>query len=1021
MSNLYDESQIRCWFDIMKQNKKLTEVRLIGNNKVASGYFTDVDILLREIKPYLSEYNAYFIINSISPECYGRQQHDKIIVKPKNTTTDSEIIGRDYVFLDLDAHKVAGVNATDEEVERTKQKAREVYRFLKANSFNEPIVIFSANGVHFYLRCALMPTEENNDIIKRFTQAMGMLFSDEYVDIDQKIYNLARIAKIPGTYSRKGSIESKERPQRLCYIVKYPHEQKVNDIEYFKKIADLYPKEDEAKPNRYNNYSTEKFSLDAFIEKHNIPVTHKVQVADGTKYYLEHCLFNEQHKGKDAILFQHNNGAIGYYCFHHSCTGNDWRKVREMYEPDAYAPKPFDPNYRRDFRVKREVQPIVQTAEKGEVWLKMSGIAKPKFDVGDYIPSGVKQIDDLMIGFKRKHVTVWSGYRGCVDCDTEYFNGTEWKKISDYTNGEKVLQYNADGTATLVMPKLYHKIPCDTLTWMHNKLRTINQCVCDDHNLVYVSSKGNIVKRNFGILKNRFTKNGRINGYIIPTFTMNNKGIDWSELEIRMELAISAEGYLFHNRLNKKHRVRINVKHQYKKDELEFLLNALNVKYEKKNYAPKDKDMITYLFYWDKAAKVFPEEWYGMNQEQFKTVYDNITIWDGFKTKGGGYRTTEKKNADFVQFCCASLGYKAHIGIDDRKNKTCYIITFSVRHKRGISLNSDDRNGGCTLAMEEYKTKDGFKYCFTVDSGMLVLRRGDAINITGNCGKSSLLNMLILNGANYGYKSALWTGELDAAEEKSWLYMQAAGKPYNKETKNGFYYTPENICDKIDPWIDKFFWIFNNEYKNNFSQIIGEVRALKKRENIDFIILDNLMTLDIDDLDGDKNDRQKNLMYTLTCLAKELNIHIHIVAHPNKSGTFLRPNNISGSGHIPDLAQNVFILHRINRDFAVNAKDFLTSATIHEIQDSRCSNTIEICKCRDRGSAVDTFIKLYFEPESRRFKDSIAESIIYGWQDELGEISSKNPQISDFQPTVEEQTAKEFEASLSPTGEEAPF
>lgn len=701
MSNLYDEKQIRCWFDIMKQNKKLTEVRLIGNNKVASGYFTDIDVMLREIKPYLAEYNAYFTINSISPECYGRQQHDKIIVKPKNTTTDLEIVGRDYVFLDLDAHKVAGVNATDEEVERTKQKAREVYRFLKANSFNDCIVTFSGNGVHFFIRCALMPTEENNEIIKRFTQAMGMLFSDEYVDIDQKIYNLARIAKIPGTYSRKGSIESKDRPQRLCYIVKYPHEQKVNDIEYFKKIADLYPKEEEAKPNRYNNYSTERFRLDAFIEKHNIPVTRKVQVADGTRYYLEHCLFNEQHKGKDAILFQHNNGAVAYFCYHASCSGNDWHKVREMYEPDAYTPKPFDPNYRKDFRVKREFQPIVQTKEKGEVWLKMSSIAKPKFDVGDYIPSGVKQIDDLIIGFKRKHVTVWSGYRGC--------------------------------------------------------------------------------------------------------------------------------------------------------------------------------------------------------------------------------------------------------------------------------------------------------------------------------GKSSLLNMLILNGANYGYKSALWTGELDATEEKSWLYMQAAGKQCNKETKNGFYYTPESVCDKIDPWIDKYFWIFNNEYGNNFGQILDKARELKRKENIDFIILDNLMTLDIDDMDGDKNDRQKKLMYALTCLAKELNIHIHIVAHPNKSGTFLRPNNISGSGHIPDLAQNVFILHRINRDFAVNAKDFLTSTTIHEIQDSRCTNTIEICKCRDRGSAVDTFIKLYFEPESRRFKDSIAESVIYGWQDDLGEISSTNPRISDFQPTAEEQTAKEFEASLSPTGEEAPF
>lgn len=696
-----DESEVYRFWDIFKPNNELVEIRLIGSNKTASGYFTDPKVMIDAIKPYTDSFNVYFTINRIKPACYGREQRDKIVMKVKNTTSDSEIEAREFVLIDLDAKRLSGVCATKEEATMAYNKGKEVRDFLIQNGFYDPIVVFSSSGIHLYLKCALINSDENTDLIKRFLYSLSMIFSDENVDIDCSVHNAGRVSRLIGSYSCKGSNNDPTRPQRKCRFLHVPDFIKVNNIEYFKKIADLYPKEEESKPNRYNNYSTEKFSLDAFIEKHNIPVTRKVQVADGTRYYLEHCLFNEQHKGKDAVLFQHSNGAVAYFCYHASCSGNDWHKVREMYEPDAYTPKPFDPNYRKDFRVKREFQPIVQTKEKGEVWLKMSGIAKPKFDVGDYIPSGVKQIDDLMIGFKRKHVTVWSGYRGC--------------------------------------------------------------------------------------------------------------------------------------------------------------------------------------------------------------------------------------------------------------------------------------------------------------------------------GKSSLLNMLILNGANYGYKSALWTGELDAAEEKSWLYMQAAGKQYNKETKNGFYYTPESICDKIDPWIDKYFWIFNNEYKNNFNQIMDEVRGLKKRENIDFIILDNLMTLDIDDLDGDKNDRQKNLMYTLTCLAKEMNIHIHIVAHPNKSGTFLRPNNISGSGHIPDLAQNVFILHRINRDFAVNAKDFLTSATIHEIQDSRCSNTIEICKCRDRGSAVDTFIKLYFEPESRRFKDSIAENIIYGWQDELGEISSTNPRISDFRPTVEEQTAQEFEASLSPTGEEAPF
>ena len=686
---MINESEIYRWFDLMKGNNQLTEIRIIGNGQTFSGYFKDAQTMIEAIKPY-SAYNIYFTINRIDETCYGREQCNRIVRKPKNTTSDSEIIGRDFVFLDLDAKKISGVNATNEEVEKTKIKAKEVYKFLKENGFYEPIVAFSGNGVHFYLRCALLPSEENNKIIKRFTQAMGMLFSDEYVDIDQKIFNLGRIAKVPGTYSRKGSSDSVDRPQRMCYIVKAPQEIKVNDLEYFKKIADLYPEEEQSKPSYHNNYSTEKFDLQEFIKKHDIPVTHTTQVQDGTRYYLKHCLFNEQHKGRDAILFQHNNGAIAYFCYHNSCSGNDWHKVREMYEPDCYTRKPKDFHFSRQDRYKKEFVPIIETKEKGDVWLKMSQIKKPKFDLNNYIPTGIQQIDDLIIGFKRKHVTVWSGYRGCA--------------------------------------------------------------------------------------------------------------------------------------------------------------------------------------------------------------------------------------------------------------------------------------------------------------------------------KTTMLNMLILNAANLGYKSALWTGELDGDEEKTWLYLQASGKTYNKTTRNGFYYTPDHISEKIDKWIDNYFWIFNAEYKNNFKQIIDKVRELKEKEDLDMIILDNLMTLEIDDLDGDKNDRQKNLMYMLTQLAKDLNIHIHIVAHPNKSGTFLRPNNISGTGHIPDLAQNVFILHRINRDFAQNAKDFLSSSTLNEIEESRCTNCIEICKCRDKGSAVDKFIHLYFELESNRLKNNISENIIYNWCDE--------PNVYEIQSKEESQHTMPFSAF---DGSEVPF
>lgn len=668
-----DESEVYKWFELFKNNEQLTEIRLVANDgKTGSGYFTDAKTLIEAIRPYTDNYNVYFTVNRVNPECYGREQKNKIILKPKNTTTDNEIIGRDWVYIDFDAKRVSGSNATDEQVRLAKEKANEVYKFLRDNGFNDPIVVFSGNGVHFYLKCALKPTEENNAIIKRFIQAMGMLFTDESVDIDQKIFNLGRISRVPGSYSCKGAKNDEERPQRMCQIIKAPLEVKSNDISYFKKIADMFP--EDVKPSRENNYSTEKFDLEEFIRKHNIPVVGKVQVAEGTKYYLNHCLFNENHRGKDAVLFQRNNGAVSYFCFHSSCSDNDWRKVRLMYEPNAYDKA--DPSYQNRNRYKqpnkKEFKPIVKDDNKGDVWIKMSSIKKPKFNIQDYIPTGIKQIDDLIIGFKRKHVTVWSGYRGCA--------------------------------------------------------------------------------------------------------------------------------------------------------------------------------------------------------------------------------------------------------------------------------------------------------------------------------KTTFLNMIILNGANRGYKSALWTGELDSDEEKYWLYLQAAGKSYNKPKGNGFYETPDNVVDKIDGWIDRYFWLFNNEYGNNFNQILDVVRKLKEKEDVDFVVFDNLMTLDIEDLDGDKNDRQKNLMYSLTKLAKELNIHIHIVAHPNKSGTFLRPNNISGSGHIPDLAQNVCILHRISQDFQVNAKDFLSKQTLEDIINSGATNCMEICKLRDKGSAADHFINLYFEMESNRLKNSIAENIHYGWEEQPIQQSISYPQ-----------------------------
>lgn len=406
-----DEAQVYQWWDVMKGENELVEVRLIGSNKTASGYFTNPTTLIEAIKPYTDTFNIYFSLNKIDPACYGREQRDKILQRVKNTTSDGEIVARDWVLVDLDAKRLSGVCSTKDEAMKAYEKGQEVYQFLVDNGFYEPIVVFSSSGIHLYLRCALLNNEENTKLIKRFLNALSMLFSDEHVDCDCAVFNAARISRLPGSFSCKGANNDPTRPQRKCRFLSIPEEIKINAREYFEKIADMYPEED-VKPSRENNYSVERFDLDAFIARHGIDVRKVESVAGGKKYVLDHCLFNSQHKGKDAVIFQRDSGAIAYHCFHQSCSQYTWRDVRLMYEPDAYSRTSrgvYSPHKSYSATQKEPFVPIAESVDKGKKWLQMSDIKR--VDIADLmsIPTGFYELDKKIVGLFAGDLTVLSG------------------------------------------------------------------------------------------------------------------------------------------------------------------------------------------------------------------------------------------------------------------------------------------------------------------------------------------------------------------------------------------------------------------------------------------------------------------------------------------------------------------------------------------------------------------------------------------------------------------------------------
>ena len=43
------------------------------------------------------------------------------------------------------------------------------------------------------------------------------------------------------------------------------------------------------------------------------------------------------------------------------------------------------------------------------------------------------------------------------------------------------------------------------------------------------------------------------------------------------------------------------------------------------------------------------------------------------------------------------------------------------------------------------------------------------------------------------------------------------------------------------------------------------------------------------------------------------------------------------------------------------------------------NNVVEVCKNRSYG-VVDYLVGMYYEVETKRFKNSVAEHLVYGWQ-----------------------------------------
>jgi P4 family phage/plasmid primase-like protien len=306
---------------------------------VVSGYYdmANIETAIKHFKEFDGTYNIYITLQNIKKDLLARGKN-KIKKKAKNTTKDTEVERYRWLLIDLDPIRPKGISSSDKEKNLALLKASEIFECLNEKWNVEPIFADSGNGYHLLYKIDLDNDKEghNKDLISRTLKGLGEIYTDDNIGVDLGVFNQARITKLYGTYATKGD-NTEDRPHRKSGFLRVPGEILTVSREQLEEIAT--PKEQQQKQTQqtksnFNNYiNNNSFDLDNFISKNGIQVKEIKRDGGVEIHVLKVCPLNEGHKNK-SVITKSVDGILGFKCQGGSCSGNGWKTLRRLYDPD---------------------------------------------------------------------------------------------------------------------------------------------------------------------------------------------------------------------------------------------------------------------------------------------------------------------------------------------------------------------------------------------------------------------------------------------------------------------------------------------------------------------------------------------------------------------------------------------------------------------------------------------------------------------------------------------------------------
>ena len=120
----------------------------------------------------------------------------------------------------------------------------------------------------------------------------------------------------------------------------------------------------------------------------------------------------------------------------------------------------------------------------------------------------------------------------------------------------------------------------------------------------------------------------------------------------------------------------------------------------------------------------------------------------------------------------------------------------------------------------------------------------------------------------------------------------------------------DDLYDQFGEWTDGRLWLYDQTGTAHAETVLGMVKYCAKELGITHIFIDSLMKCvrGEDDYNG-----QKAFVDQLCAIAKDSDVHIHLVHHlkkPSKEGDMPDKHDTKGSGSITDQVDNLFMVWR---------------------------------------------------------------------------------------------------------------